>query len=197
MSTITKSDVAKAKAELGKMRGSLAAWLRYRKMNDEVAMGKRPSKLPANAALAWMSQERDWAAEQKLAIQLHTLLSELSPDAALPSPDVQANPQAAVQLATIAINGPTALARPEAQGFLFMWPVIIVGGLLLAVTTAIKSQADVAKEKEHYACIRAGACTDYGFWLKVGGVAAAGWFVWTQTGVGAKVKALGRGGKST
>lgn len=192
--SISSADVVKAKRELDRMRGSLRSWLKFRTLNDSVAAGKAPSKLPVKVAREVVLAERDWATEQKLANQLHALLSELHPDAQLPNPSVQQNPAAAVQLAAIAIKGPTALAAPQATGIFWMWPVLIVGGLLLAVTTAIRSMADVAKEKERYACIRAGACTDYGFWLKVGGVAAAAWFAWTQTGLGDSVKSYLRKG---
>lgn len=192
--SISSADVVKAKRELDRMRGSLRSWLKFRTLNDAVAAGKAPSKLPVKVAQQVVMSERDWGTEQKLANQLHALLSELHPDAQLPNPSVQQNPQAAVQLAVIAIKGPTALAAPQATGIVWMWPVLIVGGLLLAVTTAIRSMADVAKEKERYACIRAGACTDYGFWLKVGGVAAAAWFAWTQTGLGDSVKSYLRKG---
>jgi hypothetical protein len=68
--------------------------------------------------------------------------------------------------------------------------VLIVGGLLLAVTTAVKTAADVAKEREHYACIQAGACTDYGFWLKWAGIGTLAYFAWNDMGVGDMVKGL-------
>jgi hypothetical protein len=111
---------------------------------------------------------------------------------------VQSNPQAAVQLAQIAITGkaPTTTSSPTASGgtMPWLWPVVIVGGLLLAVTTAISSYADVAKTQEQYACIQAGACTDYGFWLKAGGIAMLGWFLWTQTSLKDTVRSLGKRG---
>lgn len=186
--SISKDDVVKARRELDRMLGSLKGWLRYRTLNDQVAAGKAPSKLPAKVAAQAVSAERDWTTEQKLANQLYLLLGELHPDAKLPNPSVAQNPDAAVQLALIAIKGPTALAAPAATGIVWMWPVLIVGGLLLAVTTAIRSMADVAKEKERLACVRAGACTDYGFWLKAGGLVMLGWFAWTQTGLRETVK---------
>lgn len=70
--------------------------------------------------------------------------------------------------------------------------MLIVGGLLIAVTTAIKTAADVAKDSEEKACIQAGACTDYGFWLKAGGVTALVWFAWRELGVGDVVKSVVR-----
>ncbi len=58
------------------------------------------------------------------------------------------------------------------------------------VTTAIKTAADVAKDSEEKACIMAGACTDYGFWLKAGGVTALAWFAWRELGLGDTIKSL-------
>jgi hypothetical protein len=194
---VSQQEVAKAQAYLNKMRRSLAAWLKYRRMSDEVAAGARQTKKPLAVARQIVSQ-RDWNTEQKLADQLHVLLSEVMPDAALPDPSVKANPNAAVQLAQIAIGGTSAASSPTATGSTppWLWPVVIVGALLLAVTTAISSYADVAKSHEQYACIQAGACTDYGFWLKAGGIAMLGWFLWTQTSLPETVRAFGkRGGR--
>jgi hypothetical protein len=77
---------------------------------------------------------------------------------------------------------------PLATGGLFtgaspwLWPVLIVGAVFLAVTQAISSAADVAKDHEEKACIQAGACTDYGFWLKAGGIAMLAWLAWNKLG---------------
>lgn len=189
--TISTSEVVKARAQLDRMRRSLASWLEYRTRNDRVAAGQLPSRLPRPLAQKVMIQERDWDTEQKLASQLHVLLREVSPDAQLPTPNVTTNPNSAVELARIAIYGPgPEVAAPQAQGMVWLWPVLIVGGLLLAVTTAITSMADVAKEKERLKCVQAGACTDYGFWLKVGGVALVGWVVWEQLGLKESARAL-------
>lgn len=179
---ISKSDVEKARAELARMRRALASWLKYRRMNDAVAAGRVPSRLPVKVAQEVAVGDRDWATEQKLATQLHTLLSEVMPDAMLPGVNVSVDRDAATKLAEIAITGSAPVQYPAPQGIIWMWPVLIVGGLLLAITMAIRTYADVAKEKERLACIRAGACTDYGFWLKMGGIAIVGWFVWTQAG---------------
>lgn len=186
---ITTTQVARASNELESMRRALASWLKYRTLNDEVMAGRQPSRLPPGLARHAIISTRDMAVEQELATRLHTLLSELGVKN-LPSPDVHSNPSAAVHLAKIAIAG----GAPSAMGGIFtgstpwLWPVLIVGGLLLAVTTAVKTAADVAKERERYACIQAGACTDYGFWLKAGGVAVLGWFVWKELGVGDVVR---------
>jgi hypothetical protein len=147
---VTKANVATASAELAVMRRSLAAWLRNRARNDQ--LGLRPANRPQ--------------VEAQLADRLHALLEQVMPNAALPHD--------AVSLAQIAITGQGAVSSgPEPMGgpLWLSWPVLIVGGLLIAVVTAIKSAADVAKDAEEKECIKAGACTDYGFWLKVGGIA--------------------------
>ncbi len=185
MPTITTADVSKARVQLDRMRSSLASWLHYRTLNDKVATGLVPSKFPVAYAKKVMLEERDWATEQKLAARLHVLLTEVLPGAVLPTPSIDTNPNAAVQLAQIAITGEAALAAPTTQGFIpptMIWPLAIVAGLLLAVTTVVTSMADVAKEKERLKCVQSGACTDYGFWLKAGGIAMLAYVAWTYLG---------------
>lgn len=189
MTTISTTDVAKARAQLAAMRGSLASWLKYRTINDQVASGLRPSKMPRGLAKQVMVDERDWAVEQRIADQLTVLLAEIMPDAQLPNPTVSVNQNAAVDLAKLAIAGTTPnVNAPGAQGMPWILPVVIAGGLLLAFTTAIKTMADVAKEKERLKCVQAGACTDYGFWLKAGGIAALAYVAWNHLGLGETVK---------
>lgn len=187
---ITTNQVKTAAAELAKMQSSLRAWLRYRELNDRVLAGSAPTKVPPGHAKRLIAQTRDLAVEQDLATKLHALLTELMPKIVLPNPDLSQNPTAAVQLGKLALSGGSGPQPLAGLGMThpWLWPVVIVGGLLLAVTTAVKSAADVAKEREHYACIQAGACTDYGFWLKAGGVTILAWFAWTQLGVGDIVK---------
>lgn len=191
---ITTTDVQKAASELAKMRRSLAGWLKYRLINDQVLAGTITKiKKPLPYAQRVVTSGRNMANEQDLADKLNTLLTQLMPGTTLPNANVAQNPDAAVQLAQIALAG-QASAPTATSGFLstpshpWLWPVLIVGGLLLVVTTAIKSSADVAKDQEEKACIEAGACTDYGFWLKAGGVVALVWFAWVQLGVGDVVK---------
>jgi hypothetical protein len=186
---ITTKDVQQAAAELAKMRGSLAKWMKYRLLNDQVAAGTAKVRKPLAYAQRVVAQ-RDMAVEQDLATKLSALLSALLPGQPLPSADLGANPGGAVQLAQIALTGAQVVSSPSATGnFLsagghpWLWPALIVGGLLLVITTAIKSAADVAKDQEEKACIEAGACTDYGFWLKAGGVLAVAWFAWEKLGV--------------
>jgi hypothetical protein len=184
---VSKTDVQRAKVELDRMKGSLRSWLKFRALNDAVAAGTAPTTKPRKYAAEVVTQSRDWDAEQKLAKQLYVLLSETLPGVQLPDPNIVTNPQAAPQLAKIAIDGPPS-SSPQAQGAWYTsWPVLIVGGLLLAITTTIRTVAEVAKDKEEKACIQAGACTDSGFWLKVGGISMLVYIAW-QMGLGDQIK---------
>lgn len=192
---ITSRDIRTASQQLASMRRSLATWLKYRKINDSVMAGTiQRIRAPLPYAQRVVADARDMRVEQDLADRLAALLGEIMPDAELPNANLRVNPNGAVQLAEIAITGrlPTTVSSPQATGSAhpWMWPALIVGGILLTVTTAIKSAADVAKDREEKACIAAGACTDYGFWLKVGGITMLAWFAWTQLGVGDRVKSI-------
>lgn len=181
---ITRTDVSRAATELKSMRGSLTSWAVRRASNDA-----RGLVVPGRRQI-----------EQDLADKLHALLSEVMPDALLPNTDLRSNPNAAMQLAQIAVTGqlPVMQSSPSAMGASppWLWPVLIVGGLLLAITTAIKTAADVAKDAEEKACIKAGACTDYGFWLKAAAVLGISWFAWKEMGVGDTVRGLVKKGRS-
>lgn len=185
---ITTQEVQRAAAELARMRAALSSWLKYRSINDQVLAGTAAVRKPIAYAQRVVSSGRDLQVEQDLAVKLHALLEVVMPGQQLPNPDIQANPQGAVQLAQVALTGGAVLSGPSATGGIFasanpwLWPALIVGAVMITITTAIKSSADVAKDKEEKACIEAGACTDYGFWLKAGGVVALGWFAWTQMG---------------
>lgn len=189
---ITKTDVARAAAELESMRRSLRGWLKFRHLNDGVLGGTVQTKVPPGQARKAIRIARSTGYEQDLADKLHALLSEVMPDAMLPNADLRSNPDGAVQLAQIALTGkvPVMQASPSAMGANppWLWPVLIVGGLLLAVTTAIRTAADVAKDAEEKECIKAGACTDYGFWLKAAAVLGLGWLAWKELGVGEVVR---------
>ena len=200
---MTTAQVKQAAMELGKMRSSLTSWLKYRSLNDQVRAGIAKVRKPLPYAQRVVVARRDMAVEQDLATKLHALLEQLMPDARLPDPDVTHNPAAAVQLAQLAITGGSQVPAPVATSGLFagqhpwLWPVLIVGGLLIAVTTAIKTAADVAKDQEEKACIEAGACTDYGFWLKAGGIAALVYIAWKEFGLDRAVKGIiGKKGRS-
>lgn len=196
---ITAAQAAQAKAELARMQRSLTAWLGYRTLNDRGAAGqivpqavlKRPGARPVPPEVLALRLRRERAAyEQGLADDLHALLSEVFDPAQLPSPNVAANPNAAVALAQIAIAGklPGTAAAASPQGFFWVWPVVIVvGAIVFAISSKIRSDADVAKEKEHYACIQAGYCTDSGFWLKIGAVGFLGWLAWDKLGLGERL----------
>lgn len=189
---ITSQTAQKAKAELGKMRASLAGWLRYRRINDEIASGRslpRPllakptAKRQTAAAFGLQLAQTRASDEAKLASRLHLLLSEVFDAQGLPEPDIRKNPNAAVELAEIAIAGklPGKDAAPEAAGFVWLWPmVVVVGVIAFVITSKIRSDAEVAKERERLECIKQGACTDTGFWLKVGAVGLIAWFVWNK-----------------
>ena len=184
-----KTDEAHAaKVELDRMRGSLKGWLKYRGINDEVATGKRKARIPAFLAAQSIARDRDYAGEQKLADDLYLLLSRLYPAGSLPAPDVGADSEAAVKLAAIAIDGKPAEMTPTPTG-IFPLVLLAVGGVVLfTITSYISNRAEVQKEKERLACIQAGACTDYGFWLKAASVIVVGYFVWEKLGVGERVK---------
>lgn len=181
---------AAARRELARMKRSLKSWLKYRRRNDRVARGEVKARVPAYLAARTLQRDRDYAGEQKLADDLYVLLSQLHDPSQLPVPDVAADPNAAVKLATIAITGTLGAEAPgpQAQGII---PLVILtagGVLLLTATSFISNRAEVQKEKERLKCIRDGACTDYGFWLKAASVAVLGYFIWEKTGVGKKVK---------
>lgn len=190
--SITTAEVQRAAGELARMRSSLTGWLRYRSLNDQVMAGTAKVRRPLAVAQRMVAGARDMAAEQDLANKLHALLGVVMKGQSLPNADLRSNPMGAVQLAQIALAGGTQVSGPVATGGLgsmfgaaghpWLWPVLIVGGLLLTVTTAIKTAADVAKDREEKACIQAGACTDYGFWLKAGGIVAIAWFAWHHGG---------------
>jgi hypothetical protein len=133
------------------------------------------------------------ASPSSRASDLHALLSEVFDASSIPSPDLNRNPNAAVALAQIAISGrvPGDMATPQAAGFIWLWPlVIVVGGIAFVLASKIRNDAETAQEREHYQCIRDGHCTDSGFWLKVGAVGFLGWLAWDRLGVGDRVKGL-------
>ncbi len=196
---ITSAQALRAKAELQKMRSSLAAWLKYRRINDEIASGKpvptpllkRPGARRSPVAVFMLELHSQRAShEAVLAGQLYQLLAEVFDGDSLPEPNLAKNPNAAVELAQIAISGklPGETAAPDAQGFVWLWPlVIVVGAIALVIMTAVRTNADAAMERERLECVKQGACTDSGFWIKLGAVAVVGWIVWDKMGVGKRV----------
>jgi hypothetical protein len=171
------ADVKAARKELARMQRSLRQWLDYRTRVDAAVAGTGPAKYGAASAQLARDQYRDPEVEAVLATQLDMLLRQVMPAGATLPTDAPA-------LARLALTLPDA-GSPQAQagvGAFFTNPLLLgllVGGLLLFQT--ISSWADVAKEREHYACIKAGACTDTGFWLKAGVVGAAALYAWHKT----------------
>ena len=200
--SISTREVQQAAAELARMRAALAAWLRFRTLNDRVLAGTAPVRKPLAYAQRVVASGRDLAAEQDLANKLHALLAVVMAGQSLPNADLRSNPLGAVQLAQVALMGGASVSGPVATGGIFtgghpwLWPALIVGALLVTVTTAIKTAADVAKDREEKACIEAGACTDYGFWLKAAGIGAILWFAWKEMGGKELLHSLTKKGRS-
>lgn len=180
-----------AEAALKQMKRSLRAWLKYRQKLDDYAAGRveapvlfrRAKPLPPQVVRATLRSER-FEGEQDLANTLRGLLIETGCPISLPSSDVRRDPDAAVKLARIAIAGKCPGEAP-AQGMGIVWfaLAIPVAGIVLVISQFIKSRADVEKERERLRCIQAGACTDAGFWLKVGAVATVSWLAWAKLGL--------------
>jgi len=190
---ITKDQAAQAKLELKRMQGALRSWLKYRTINDKIAAGqaehipnpllKRPGTFapPAAAMLLRLSNDRA-ARESALAKNLYALLSEVFDSSQLPSPQDR---NAAVSLARIAVGGKLPGDRsPEAAGFIWLWPlVVVIGVVAFTISQKIKSDAAAAAEHERIECIKAGKCTDTGFWMKFGAIAVVGWIAWDKMGL--------------
>lgn len=189
----TPQNRKKAEAALKQMQRSLKKWLKKRKHMDEYVAGKikapalfrRAKPLPPAVVGATLRAER-YADEQDLAETLYGLLIECGLDAsALPAPNVEADPNAAVKLATVAITGktPSEVQSPQAQGIVWFVLAIPVAGVVLVASQFIKSKADVALKKEEMRCVESGACTDSGFWLKVGAISLTAWLAWDKFGL--------------
>lgn len=200
VASTSTDNVRRAKHELDKMRSSLRKWLKYRTLVDQVAAGSVSTSKPTQYAAYIATTAQTQRSEQKLATQLSILLAQVYPDMTLPNADISGNALAAVQLAQIALGDPSApivTATPTPSAGLAPWvlPVIIASALLIGITTAIKSAADVQMQAEHDACIESGACTDYGWWMKWAAVLGLAWFAWEKMGVGERVKKSLKGGR--
>ncbi len=191
----TPADKAKAEVALKAMKRSLRGWLSFRNRMDDYVRGDRDAPrafrrpgakpLPKAAISATLRDER-FDDESTLARTLHALLSEVGLDEdCLPDTDVAEDPDAAVKLAEIAIAGacPSELPTPAAQGLVWFVLAIPIAGVVLLGSQFIKSRADVAKDRERLRCIRAGACTDSGFWIKTASVLVIGWIAWDKLGL--------------
>lgn len=178
-----------AERSLKQMQRGLKKWLKVRKRMNEYAAGKVKAKrmvsLPSPVVAATLRQER-FADEQDLAETLYALLTECGADpAALPEPNVAKDQNAAAKLALIAIQGktPSEVKSHSAQGIAWFVLAIPIGGIVLVLSQAIKSKADLAAQKEENRCIESGACTDSGFWLKVASVSVIAWILWDKVGL--------------
>lgn len=191
--TDTHSAQKKAEAALKQMQRSLKSWLGYRRRMDAYVAGqvqaptffRRAKPLPPSAVAATLRQDR-YRGEQDLANTLYALLVETGcPAEALPPADVAKDPDAAVKLAEIAIAGkcPSEMPMMQATGIVWFVLAIPIAGVVLVISQAIKTRADVEKERERMRCIESGACTDSGFWLKVGAITLTGWLAWDKFGL--------------
>lgn len=185
---------AQAEAAIKSMRGSLRGWLKVRQRMDDYAAGRtkpaRRGAVPPSVVRQTLKRDR-LAGEQSLAETLHGLLMEAGLDpASIPAPDVASDPDAAVKLARIALAGktPSEVKAPQAQGFVWFLIAIPVAGIVLVISQMIKSKAEVQKEQEHIRCIESGACTDSGFWLKIGAITLTAWLAWDKFGLREAVK---------
>ena len=168
----TEVSKSQALSELGRMKRSLRGWLKARQRNDAIASGNLKTKLPPDVARQRILDGRDWEGEQKLANDVYMLLAHIYPDARLPSPSVESDPNAAVALVTIALKGlPESASSPQAQGII---PLLVAGVVLMSIMSGTTAWADVQKAKEDRMCKESGACTDWGFWLKWSGIAMVG-----------------------
>lgn len=183
---ITSTEKMKAEKRIKSMRRKLSKWIKARRINDEAAMGRRKAKVPVAVLAKTLPLARDWKLEQRLAVRIHALLSEVMDASQLPNPDISKDPNAAVKLAEIAINGKLAeeAVSPSPQGIIWLWPVVVVVGMVMfTIMSKISSDADLAELKEMNRCKETGACTDSGFWLKMAGAAIVGWVAWDKLGV--------------
>lgn len=169
-----------AEVALKKMQKSLKGWLKVRQRMDSF-VARNPTA-PVAASL----RKQRFATEQDLAENLYSLLFETGIDpSSLPSPDVSADPGAAVKLANVAIAGkaPSEVASAQAQGIAWFVLAIPVAGVVLVLSQFIKSKAEVAKAQEERICKQSGDCTDEGFWLKWGAIAVISWLAWDKFGL--------------
>lgn len=152
----------KAASELQKMKASLGRWLSYRARTDA-------NTPPAKKAALRFSRLKD---EQRLAQNLAKLLTEAG------FQNLPTDAGAAPGLAEMVLRD--EVGSPQSQGF---WMLLIpVAGAVFLISYWIRSQADLAAEKERIRCIESGACTDSGFWMKVGGISLLAYLAWDKFG---------------
>lgn len=158
MSTLAGDQLAQAARELARMRASLTAWLRYRMQVDAVAAKPGPGQASAQAQQQSRAQH-----DAILAGKIRTLLAELVPAATLP---------------TAGYDQVLPLAKVALTGDVIGWPTTVASNLLAVVVQSVTQSADRARELEHAACVRAGACPDYGFWVRAAALVGLGYLAY-------------------
>lgn len=173
-----------AQTELNKLKKSLAEWLKYRSLIQQVADGK----IPGHPEGAKESLENYRPSEVALGKKLSSLLFDVDPEANLPD-----NP---VDLARMVLKD--EVAEPQAQGSLGVWIVAAATIVVLSVISNLAKKA--ADERQLEACERGvkEACPfPVGKWAFVGLLLIGGYFAWTKFGVGAWTKKQLTSGKHT
>lgn len=129
---VTAAEKAQVERSLRRLRGSAKKWLKFRKVNDAAAAGRVRSNTPARILAKTLVETRDWQLEQRIAVRLHALLSEVMDAGSLPNPDITKDPNSAVKLAEIVIAGKMVgeLTGPSAQGAFFVIPMVVIGGVI-------------------------------------------------------------------
>lgn len=182
------TDEAQARRELAAMKSDLRAWRRARKVNSEIASGKRPRKSKS-------SIPRNWTLEQELANSLFGLLSQVYDAQLLPDPDLRKDPMAAVRLADIVLDGklPANVGGPTAQGLIPLLVGAVAAVVLLGYVATVRTKAAAAKEEERLRCLREGdlaakiACSEPSSLIAFAAIGYAAYWTWTKGGLGAKV----------
>lgn len=172
-----------AKRELDKMQRSLSDWLKYRAMVNAVVAGKLPTAYQPAVIAQIVEAYRDVTTEQRLANELRAFLSTLHDQQDFSRLNAE-------ELARVAVTGQVPASGPSAQGLVPLVWLIMVGGVVVTLATAVTSYADVLKERDRLALCKAGikdACgTPWLHWLAAGGVV---YFLWRETALLDGVKA--------
>ena len=182
----------KSRQALNNMRGELKSWLRFRRMNDDVATGKAKGKISRGRAAQRLPAIRDWDREQVLANDLYTLLAEVMDPRELPDPSKTGS---AVVLAEIVVAGKLPdETSPSDIGIIWLWPAVVIFGVgAMVIMYKIKSDAEVLMQKEKMECIKTSgwlACAEAIDFIKIAAVGGAIWFAWEKLGVKKKFKQL-------
>jgi hypothetical protein len=179
---------ARAKAELDKMRASLAGWLRVRDQVNAVTAGTMTAAYPAAVAKQIFDAYRDQATETKLALELRAFISQ-----AYDSSQINVESLNAEELARFVVTGRVpegASTGPSPQGFFPL--LILIAGIAYIATSAIGNYADILKERDRLALCKADPGNSecgVGWWkyVAIGGVV---YFLWRETSLLDPVKEL-------